>query len=147
VLKYAAIRCALIVPSLCLIAILAFILSQAIPGDQAEVMMLQQGISPDSKRAEAEYIRNYKRLRLDLPIFYFSVTPQFYPENIHANPSRDERRLTSELLRVHFPILYISAYVAERKKVSDSLQTDRRCIILLFTGTEVRADFTSGSLS
>ncbi len=122
-LKYAAIRCALLLPSLCIIAVLAFALSQAIPGDQAEALMIQQGISPDSKRAEAEYLRNYKSLGLENPIFYFSVSPQYYPTNIHSIISREERQLTRELLKSHFSFQKISAYLSARNLLVDSLPT------------------------
>jgi peptide/nickel transport system permease protein len=77
-------RVLLIIPTLLLVMMIAFFLSKLVPGDDAEALSTLQGVLPDSRNAAAEYKRNYLKLGLDKPNFYFSLTPDFYPPNQNA---------------------------------------------------------------
>jgi peptide/nickel transport system permease protein len=97
-LIYALKRIALIIPTMCLVMVIAFFLSKAAPGDQALSLLHLQGISIENPSVEKEYERNYLRLHLDKPNFYWSVVPDFYPDNINGIVSSTKRQRTIALL-------------------------------------------------
>lgn len=108
-------RLLLIIPSLLVVVFLAFLLGEAAPGDAAEAMLSLQGISSDSRNAKDEYVRNYKQLGLDKPGFYFSVTPNYYPENLNHIAEKQDRQLITALLNQRIPFSTISDYMTERE--------------------------------
>lgn len=107
-------RIFLIIPTLLLIALTAFFLSKLVPGDPADSMMALQGITSDNPREKQEYAKLYKDLNLDVPLFYCSLLPNFYPHNINKIIDRDERSLTKSLLKQKVPFHAIESYLISR---------------------------------
>lgn len=107
-------RIFLIIPTLLLIALTAFFLSKLVPGDPADSMMTLQGITSDNPREKQEYAKLYKDLHLDIPIFYCSLLPNFYPDNINKIIDRDERNLAKALLKQKVPFRAIQSYLKSR---------------------------------
>lgn len=66
------------VPMLLLITLFAFGLRQLIPGDPVQKRMSEQRTV-----FEGDYLREARLLELDLPTFYFSVTPTAVPDTLH----------------------------------------------------------------
>ncbi|MBK9737677.1 MAG: ABC transporter permease [Saprospiraceae bacterium] len=112
--KYALKRILLIIPTILLVMILAFFLSKAVPGDQAESLLTLQGITPENPNGAIEYKRNYYRLFLDKPNFYFSVLPDFYPENINNIARSAIRNQVRALLSHKLSFQRIEAFIEAR---------------------------------
>jgi peptide/nickel transport system permease protein len=112
--KYVLKRIVLVVPTMMMVMIIAFFLSKLVPGDGASALLVLQGIQPDGPNAVKEYERNYKNLKLDRPTFYFSVLPDFYPENIHQMASATKRKQVTDFLLQKFNYTDIMAYMSAR---------------------------------
>lgn len=113
-------RIVLVVPTLLMVMITAFFLSKLVPGDAASALLVLQGIQPDGPNAAKEYERNYKNLKLDRPTFYFSVLPDFYPENIHQIASATKRKQVSDFLLQKFNYTDIMTYMSVRDQCLQS---------------------------
>ena len=113
-------RIVLVVPTLLMVMITAFFLSKLVPGDAASALLVLQGIQPDGPNAAKEYERNYKNLKLDRPTFYFSVLPDFYPENIHQIASATKRKQVSDFLLRKFNYTDIMTYMSVRDQCVQS---------------------------
>jgi len=113
-------RIVLVVPTLLMVMITAFFLSKLVPGDAASALLVLQGIQPDGPNAAKEYERNYKNLKLDRPTFYFSVLPDFYPENIHQIASATKRKQVSDFLLQKFNYSDIMTYMSVRDQCIQS---------------------------
>lgn len=100
----------------------AFAISRLIPGDEAQSMMTLQGINPEGPAADGEYRRLYKQLGLDKPAFYFSVVPEFYPDNINSILSPGLRNQTLSLLKQKCRSDDIRQYLAARDALVDDLK-------------------------
>ena len=129
--RYLINRIILILPTLLLVMLASFAISRFIPGDKAESMMALQGINPDSPVADKEYKRLYTELGLDLPTFYFSIVPEFYPDNANAIHNLKWKNQIRELLQQKCRYDDIQKFltaketlVSELKGSSDSL-TDK----------------------
>ena len=107
-------RIFLIIPTLLLIALIAFFLSKLVPGDPADSMMTLHGITSDNPREKQEYAKLYKDLHLDIPLFYCSLLPNFYPDNINKIIDRDERNLAKAFLKQKVPFHAIKDYLKSR---------------------------------
>ncbi|PSR04485.1 MAG: hypothetical protein BRD50_03515 [Bacteroidetes bacterium SW_11_45_7] len=101
--QYVIKRILIIVPTLAVISLLAFFLFKAAPGDPVE-LRLQGGMQSqsgqlDSKLAnEQAYISLSKKMGLHLPVFYFSITSQAYPDTLNKIYRDDERANLSRLI-------------------------------------------------
>lgn len=104
-------RIFLFVPTLLLIVILAFFLSKMTPADPVETMLQMQGVTQDNNRSKQEYARIYQLLHLDKPDFYFSVIPDFYPDNVSQIIHQDNRHLAKSLLKQRIPYRSILQYL------------------------------------
>ncbi len=78
------------VPTLLIITLLSFIISQSAPGDPVEQMLSgqQSGGEQIAERQanEAAYLQKRRELGLDLPVFYFSVGPLAEPDTLYKIP-------------------------------------------------------------
>ncbi len=75
----------LVFPVIFLLAILVFFLSDIAPGDKVEDYLDLNGVTirADEQLQKQDYIAVAKSLDLDLPSFYFSVTPRVYPDTLY----------------------------------------------------------------
>ncbi len=78
------------IPTLLIITLLSFIISQSAPGDPVEQMLSgqQSGGEQIAERQanEAAYLQKRRELGLDLPVFYFSVGPLAEPDTLYKIP-------------------------------------------------------------
>ncbi|MCS7297851.1 MAG: ABC transporter permease [Bacteroidia bacterium] len=79
------------IPTLFLITILSFLISQSAPGDPVEQMLVGRAGSGGEQMAERQatlqaYLEKRKELHLDLPLFYFAIVPLAEPETLHLIP-------------------------------------------------------------
>jgi peptide/nickel transport system permease protein len=105
-----------------LIIWLTFILKNAVPGDYTESMLALQGISTEQEVVRKEaYIKTYTALNQHLPLFYFSILPVHYPDNIRSVSDPEKRRNLKELLNQGFQHTHILRCLDYRDKVMQSL--------------------------
>ncbi len=78
------------IPTLIIITLLSFIISQSAPGDPVEQMLSGQqsgGEQLAERQAnQAAYLQKRRELGLDLPVFYFSIGPAAEPETLYKIP-------------------------------------------------------------
>lgn len=95
-------RILLFIPTLIVISLLAFVISVNAPGDPVErlVTSAESGevanVATSSMKEEKIYWRH--RLGLDLPVFYFSITPLSYPDTLFRIVDKNERHALTLLL-------------------------------------------------
>ncbi|MCB0537219.1 MAG: ABC transporter permease [Bacteroidetes bacterium] len=101
--KYILKRILYFIPTLFIITLLTFMLSQAAPGDPVETRlqggMQGQNAGMNEKQAgEEAYIAMSKKLGLDLPPFYFSITSQAMPKDLYNIYRKKERENLERLI-------------------------------------------------
>ncbi len=78
------------IPTLLIITLLSFIISQSAPGDPVEQMLSGQqsgGEQLAERQAnQAAYLQKRRELGLDLPVFYFSIGPLAEPDTLYKIP-------------------------------------------------------------
>jgi peptide/nickel transport system permease protein len=114
----------LILPTLFFVMILAFLLSKLVPGDMASSMLQLQGVQTESIHAKKEYLRQYERLGLDKPVFYFSLLPHFYPYNINTIADLTTRNQTRSFLKQKRNHLWIDQYLKARDSFIETSKKD-----------------------
>ena len=97
-------RILLILPTLMLISIFIFIMSTLVPQDP--VISVLQMRSPNAALQALvddrnSYIRVYEELGMDKPLFYFTIAPSYYPEDLHNVSDPIERMGIEESLNKH----------------------------------------------
>jgi len=112
--KYIAGRMFLVLPTIIVVMILAFLLSKVVPGDPAVAVLQLQGVNLDNKNYTIEYERQYNFLGLDKPLFYISILPNHYHTNIQAITDANKRYHTEQLLSQKFPFYSIEEYIIAR---------------------------------
>jgi peptide/nickel transport system permease protein len=119
-------RILLVIPTMLVVMIIAFFLSKLVPGDAASAMLILQGIQPDGPNASKEYERNYIHLKLNKPTFYFSILPDFYPENINQIPSDTKRKQINDFLIQKFKYSDIQDYLSVRDQIIFAKSSDNK---------------------
>ncbi len=112
-------RAVLVIPTLIVVLISAFLMSKLVPGDEAESLMNLQGIHPDSPNFASIYEKHYKALNLEKPLFYFALVPDFYPENIRSIINQSDRNQIKEFLHQKIAFDKAWAYLNARKALSN----------------------------
>lgn len=79
------------IPTIFIITLLSFLISQSAPGDPVEQMLVGKAGGGGEQLAERQatlqaYIEKRRELGLDLPIFYFAIVPLAEPETLHRIP-------------------------------------------------------------
>ncbi len=87
----------LVVPTLFIISLIAFILSKNTPQDPVSSMLNLKGMDQEVLDDEV-YKKTYQELSLDLANFYLSVVPQNYPDNLNKVYKLEDRVLYKKLL-------------------------------------------------
>ena len=101
-LNYVLKRLILFIPTLLVIAILAFALSKAAPGDPVLLYLKGAGESDlESKINQERIYRQAKiKLGLDKPSFYLAILPQAYPDTLYRILTQDERQVAKTLVNL-----------------------------------------------
>jgi len=100
-LKYIFKRILLFIPTLFAISLLTFFLSTHVPGDPVEQMLnsnSEMGSAANAQASENAYIAKRKQLGLDLPTFYFAVSNQAIPKDLHTIPKKFQRENLEKLI-------------------------------------------------
>jgi peptide/nickel transport system permease protein len=101
-LKYIAKRVLLFFPTLLIITVIGFMISVNAPGDPVERLMTaassvgEVGTQSASQQEQKTYWK--KKLGLDLPVFYFSLTKLSYPDTLYKIYDKDENQALSRLI-------------------------------------------------
>jgi len=98
---YVVKRLLMIVPTLVLVLALSFLLQSLAPGDKvAKHLDLEGSHATLTKEA---YLQSYRsisaRFGLDLPTFYFSIQPSYYPDTLYRVIPQEKRNLLTQMLR------------------------------------------------
>ncbi len=100
-LKYILKRVLLFIPTLFAISLLTFFLSTHVPGDPVEQMLnsnSEMGSAANAQASENAYIAKRKQLGLDLPTFYFAISNQATPKDLHTIPKKFQRENLEKLI-------------------------------------------------
>lgn len=111
-----------VIPTFLGITILVFYLLSLSPSDPAESMLILQGIEEQSDQHEAAYEEQYQTLGLDMPLFYISVLPNYFPKDLTSVNTRAERELMKSMLKKRYNHQFIVEYLDFRKNLRLSLE-------------------------
>src|SRR5438552_2774563 len=100
--RYILRRILLFIPTLIIISLLAFVISVSAPGDPVSRMMSSAESGDVFQSKSTVQLQQQKlwshRLGLDLPVFYFSITPGSFPDTLYKIYDRRERDALKSLL-------------------------------------------------
>lgn len=93
-------RIAIFIPTLFVISLAAFALSKMAPGDPVDLLIKGQGGENGTKdliSSEAIYREKAQQLGLDLPIFYFGISPVAFPDTLYKIVKQSDRQTLNNL--------------------------------------------------
>src|SRR6266496_2309362 len=100
--KYIGKRVLLFIPTMIVITLLGFVISINAPGDPVERMMTAATSSGEIGTNSISQIENkkfwQKKLGLDLPVFYFSLTKYSYPDTMYRISDKQENEALSRMI-------------------------------------------------
>lgn len=94
-------RILVFVPTILLIAFFSFYLFKKSPDDPVVSLLNIEGFKVENVAIsdyQNEYAKLAKSLNLDLPEFYFSIVPSYYPDTLHHVLEKKDKNLVTELL-------------------------------------------------
>src|ERR1700757_3536458 len=101
-LKYIAKRVLIFFPTLIIITVIGFVISINAPGDPVERLMTAAGSGGEvgTQSAGQQEQKRYwkKKLGLDLPIFYFSLSKFSYPDTLYKIYDKNENEALGRLI-------------------------------------------------
>jgi len=134
-------RILLFIPTLFVISLLAFGLSKCTPGDPVDQVLppeesnLRTGLVDKASYNKA-YNEAARRLNLDKPLFYFSVSPLAYPDTLYRVLRKSERETLRKLVGQYGNWEQISAFKRQINSfdrrlalLPDSLRTNAYTVI------------------
>ena len=131
--RYIIKRAILFVPTLFIIILLAFILSVQAPGDPLDRLVSVQEAGGETMTASANTLyereRWRKKLGLDLPVFYFSITGAATPDTLYKMYDERLRYTTKRLISAYGNWTAIAAYQRSVFSLRDSVQAVQASII------------------
>lgn len=95
-------------------------LSVSVPGDPVEQMLssnTESGSVQNAMASEQAYIKKRKELGLDLPVFYFSLSNEATPKDLHLIPKKFHRNNLSRLIAKYGNWPLIDQYYESIKKL------------------------------
>ena len=99
-------------PTIWVVIAIAFVLKNAVPGDPVESVLMHRGISTqDLNRHQASYQKIYLEENMQLPLFYVSMIPAYYPCNIREIINPERRKSTRDLLKKGYPFSEINLFL------------------------------------
>ena len=116
-LRHIVIRLLMIIPTLIIVSIIAFVLSVSTPGDSVEQSLALEGVTLDDDRIsqdnyEKEYAKKAIELNKDKPLFYISVRPSHYPTyNDWKNISIRKKVEIEKLVKHNIPLTEAHKYI------------------------------------
>ena len=98
-MKFIIKRLTWMLPTFFGITILVFYLLSLAPHDPVDALLSLQGIDEGGKNYEEAYNKQYYNMGLNMPIFYISIVPNYFPKNLNLIASKRERQLYDDLLK------------------------------------------------
>ncbi len=136
-LRHIVIRSLMIIPTLLVVSIVAFVLSVSTPGDIVNQALALEGVSLDDDRISIsnyhkQYAQKATQLGKDKPLFYITVQPSHYPSQEEWNEvNAYNREDIKRLLKSNIPINISKEYIANISEfenkyfdVKDSISTE-----------------------
>lgn len=131
----------MIIPTLLIVSIIAFVLSVSTPGDSVEQSLTLEGITLDDDRIsqdnyEREYVKKAEELKKDKALFYFSLRPSHYPshdewQSVSIVNRSDVKKLVEKNISLDHANNYILAinqlefkYFENRDRINAELKSD-----------------------
>lgn len=100
-----------IFPTIFVLSTLIFITSKHTDRDPVEAVLASQGITFDTNpNYKSLYAKEYIDQGHNLPLYYFSIVPDYYPLNIYTIKDERERTMTAHLLSSGYSLATISQY-------------------------------------
>lgn len=102
--KYVLKKVLLMLPTLLVVYSILFFLKQQAPGDPVAVYRHQEeiyatkGTLQDKLSADFQYKNTARFLGEDLPVFYFSIVPSYFPDTLYKIVRKDHRVMLTSLL-------------------------------------------------
>lgn len=122
--KYILKRVMYFIPTLFLISLFTFGLSKMAPGDPVELRMAGGmsgqkggGQKADKLAGEKQYLQMKRKLGLDIPSFYFTVTPQSTPKDLYKITRKKEKENLSSLVDQYGNWEQIEVYYKSLKNI------------------------------
>ncbi len=124
--SYIIIRILVIIPTLLVISLIIFFLSQQVPQDPAAVLTNMR-VGEEQINQTTIYDEIYKELGMQHPKFYLSITPHHYPATLNNYSNKETRKKIRKLLRSGIPY---SNIVVEGDKVSSNYSDSNLKILI-----------------
>lgn len=152
-LRHIVIRSLMIIPTLLIVSIVAFVLSVSTPGDEVDQALALAGVTLDDDRISvtnynSQYVQKAKQLGKDKPLFYLTIQPNNYPSHeewngVNAYDRDDIKRLIKSNIPLESAIGYIQAigefenkYFGAKDTLSADLKIDWKQSITLLRKPE-----------
>jgi peptide/nickel transport system permease protein len=123
-IRYLLQRLLLFAPTLLVVLVLVFGLSQLVPGDPVQEANADE--FEQRSISEADLLRMYHRraarMGLDKPAFFFSIQPAAYPDTLYKIPFRQRRDLMLKVLRQNGNWPAVQAYFGQISDLKKTLQ-------------------------
>lgn len=101
--SYLVRRILLFIPTIIVISLLAFVIIVNAPGDPVDrlVTSAESGDITNTATSSMQEEKAYwtHRLGLDLPVFYFSITPLSYPDTLYKTGNKQQQAALKDLLK------------------------------------------------
>ncbi|MEZ4880698.1 MAG: ABC transporter permease subunit [Chitinophagales bacterium] len=127
--KYIIKRIFIFLQTIFIISLLTFMLSVSVPGDPVEQMLssnTESGSVQNALASEQAYIKKRQELGLDLPVFYFSISNEATPKDLHLIPKKFHRNNLSRLIAQYGNWTLIDKYYQSIKQLEfATLETKR----------------------
>src|SRR6185295_16637848 len=139
--RYLLKRILLFIPTLIIISLLAFVISVGAPGDPVSRMMssAESGdVFQSQSNIQVQQQQSLsRRLGLDLPVFYFSMTPASFPDTLYRIYDRGERGTLKSLLYQFGNWKSIEAYHSSLQKIFTDLDQIKLDSVKKFSRNEI----------
>lgn len=152
-LRHIVIRSLMIIPTLLIVSIVAFLLSVSTPGDEVSQALALEGVTLDDDRISVnnynrQYAQKAKQLDKDQPLFYATLQPRHFPSheewnNVNAYDRNDIKKLINSNISLENASTYISAigqfenkYFETKDTLTAGLKTDWKQTLFLLRKPE-----------
>jgi len=127
-LQYLLKRIVLAIPALWLIATLIFLLSRLIPGAYGSQILEGDGAfyKGDAASRENTYRQFLRKTGQDLPLFYFSLSPQPEPDTLHLVYPERERHFLKRLCWQYGNWPLVAAFYKSLQTLQQETTTDQK---------------------
>ena len=95
----------------------AFLLSKTVPQDPVNSIMVMRGVDHNEGFDQTKiYDEIYRELNLHLPVFYFTITPSYYPDNLNSISSIYQKDFYKNHLKKKYNHKKIESFINKYEK-------------------------------